>query len=86
MCVDVAARESKKLTLIYLANDIIQNSKRKGHEYSSEFGIVMAKALENVYQLVIHVTRLHVALQTCTTSDRKTRRIILFIQSYVTVV
>ncbi|XP_062501603.1 regulation of nuclear pre-mRNA domain-containing protein 1B-like [Corticium candelabrum] len=46
----LSSRESKKLTLIYLANDIIQNSKRKGHEYSSEFGIVMAKALENVYQ------------------------------------
>ena len=47
-----AAKENKKLTLIYLANDIIQNSKRKGPEYLTEFGVVMAKALENVYQLV----------------------------------
>jgi regulator of Ty1 transposition protein 103 len=49
----LAAKENKKLTLIYLANDIIQNSKRKGPEYSNEFGIVMPKALENVYQLVL---------------------------------
>ncbi|XP_055910127.1 regulation of nuclear pre-mRNA domain-containing protein 1B [Eupeodes corollae] len=35
--------ESKKLTFMYLANDVIQNSKKKGPEYGREFGIVLQK-------------------------------------------
>ncbi|XP_055841982.1 regulation of nuclear pre-mRNA domain-containing protein 1B [Episyrphus balteatus] len=35
--------ESKKLTFMYLANDVIQNSKKKGPEYGREFGVVLQK-------------------------------------------
>ncbi|ESN99499.1 hypothetical protein HELRODRAFT_84234 [Helobdella robusta] len=35
------AKGSKKLTLIYLANDVIQNSKRKGPEYIRDFKVVL---------------------------------------------
>lgn len=35
--------ETKKLTFMYLANDVIQNSKKKGPEYGREFGVVLHK-------------------------------------------
>lgn len=35
--------ESKKLTFMYLANDVIQNSKKKGPEYGREFGNILYK-------------------------------------------
>ncbi|XP_055687561.1 regulation of nuclear pre-mRNA domain-containing protein 1B [Lutzomyia longipalpis] len=38
----------KKLTFMYLANDVIQNSKKKGPEYGSEF----SKALEQAFRHV----------------------------------
>lgn len=41
-----SAKESRKLTFMYLANDVIQNSKKKGPEYGQEFGIHMQKAFE----------------------------------------
>lgn len=40
-----AVPQSKKLTFMYLANDVIQNSKKKGPEYGKEFG----KILKNVF-------------------------------------
>lgn len=36
--------ELQKLTLMYLANDVIQNSKKKGPEYTKEFAPVLKKA------------------------------------------
>ncbi|XP_014248263.1 regulation of nuclear pre-mRNA domain-containing protein 1B [Cimex lectularius] len=36
--------ELRKLTLMYLANDVIQNSKKKGPEYTKEFIPVLRKA------------------------------------------
>uniref|UniRef100_T1J2C0 CID domain-containing protein n=1 Tax=Strigamia maritima TaxID=126957 RepID=T1J2C0_STRMM len=44
----VKAKPSRKLTFMYLANDVIQNSKRKGPEYTKEFGHHLGKAFENV--------------------------------------
>lgn len=38
---------SKKLTLFYLANDIIQNSKRKGPEYNRDFKVILPEACIN---------------------------------------
>ncbi|KAG8274142.1 Regulation of nuclear pre-mRNA domain-containing protein 1A [Homalodisca vitripennis] len=35
---------------MYLANDVIQNSKKKGPEYGREFGTVLRKAFEVVGQ------------------------------------
>lgn len=43
-----AAKMGRKLTLMYLANDVIQNSKRKGLEYKLEF----TRALPRAFQLV----------------------------------
>ncbi|XP_046659484.1 regulation of nuclear pre-mRNA domain-containing protein 1B isoform X2 [Homalodisca vitripennis] len=42
--------EGRQLTLMYLANDVIQNSKKKGPEYGREFGTVLRKAFEVVGQ------------------------------------
>ncbi|KAJ6633866.1 Regulation of nuclear pre-mRNA domain-containing protein 1B [Pseudolycoriella hygida] len=53
------AQKSKKLTFMYLANDVIQNSKKKGPEYGKEFQKVLPKAF------------LHIG-ETCAQSDNKT--------------
>jgi len=42
------AKDHKKLTFMYLANDVIQNSKKKGPEFGKEFGNVLRKAFENM--------------------------------------
>lgn len=39
---------NKKLTLLYLANDIIQNGKKKGPEFKTEFGKVLPRALQHL--------------------------------------
>lgn len=51
------AKSTRRLTFMYLANDVIQNSKKKGPEFSKEFGTILCKAFK------------HVALET----DDKTR-------------
>ncbi|XP_076470124.1 regulation of nuclear pre-mRNA domain-containing protein 1B-like isoform X2 [Babylonia areolata] len=38
------ARPSKRLTFVYLANDIIQNSKKKGPEFAKHFETVLPEA------------------------------------------
>ncbi|XP_017022796.1 regulation of nuclear pre-mRNA domain-containing protein 1B [Drosophila kikkawai] len=38
----------KKLTFMYLANDVIQNSKKKGPEYGKEFSHVLAKVFSHI--------------------------------------
>jgi len=38
----------RKLTAMYLANDVVQNSKKKGPEYAREFGTVMRKVFEHL--------------------------------------
>ncbi|XP_017109024.2 regulation of nuclear pre-mRNA domain-containing protein 1B [Drosophila bipectinata] len=40
--------EPKKLTFMYLANDVIQNSKKKGPEYGKEFSHVLAKVFSHI--------------------------------------
>ena len=42
------ADSSRKLTLLYVANDVIQNSKRKGTEYRGEFLKVLPRALQMI--------------------------------------
>jgi regulator of Ty1 transposition protein 103 len=42
------AKDNRKLTFMYLANDVIQNSKKKGPEFGKEFGNVLRKAFENM--------------------------------------
>lgn len=44
----LAAKESRKLTFMYLANDVIQNSNKKGPEYGKQFGTVLKKAFSHL--------------------------------------
>uniref|UniRef100_UPI00358F4A0C regulation of nuclear pre-mRNA domain-containing protein 1B-like n=1 Tax=Myxine glutinosa TaxID=7769 RepID=UPI00358F4A0C len=42
------AKPSRKLTFLYLANDIIQNSKKKGPEFAHDFSPVLVDAFTHV--------------------------------------
>lgn len=42
------AKDNRKLTFMYLANDVIQNSKKKGPEFGKEFGGVLKKAFDHM--------------------------------------
>uniref|UniRef100_A0A9J8BIR9 Proton-coupled zinc antiporter SLC30A8 n=1 Tax=Cyprinus carpio carpio TaxID=630221 RepID=A0A9J8BIR9_CYPCA len=42
------AQLSRKLTFLYLANDVIQNSKRKGPEFTQDFSPVIVDAFKHV--------------------------------------
>ncbi|XP_072400036.1 regulation of nuclear pre-mRNA domain-containing protein 1B isoform X2 [Diabrotica undecimpunctata] len=44
----IKAKDSKKLTFMYLANDVIQNSRKKGPEYGQEFSLSLNKAFEHM--------------------------------------
>ena len=39
---------ARKLTAMYLANDVVQNSKKRGPEYAKEFGLVMRKVFDHL--------------------------------------
>uniref|UniRef100_G3NM17 Regulation of nuclear pre-mRNA domain-containing protein 1A n=1 Tax=Gasterosteus aculeatus TaxID=69293 RepID=G3NM17_GASAC len=41
---------SRKLTFLYLANDVIQNSKKKGPEFTQDFAPVIVDAFKHVYR------------------------------------
>ncbi|KAL0822349.1 hypothetical protein ABMA28_004446 [Loxostege sticticalis] len=41
-------KDSKQLTFMYLANDVIQNSKKKGPEYGQEFGEVLVDSFKHM--------------------------------------
>lgn len=41
-------KQDRKLTFMYLANDVIQNSKKKGPEYGKEFGQVLPKVFFHI--------------------------------------
>ncbi|XP_058805394.1 regulation of nuclear pre-mRNA domain-containing protein 1B [Phymastichus coffea] len=42
------AKDNRKLMFMYLANDVIQNSKKKGPEFGKEFETVLPKAFEHM--------------------------------------
>ncbi|XP_019638210.1 PREDICTED: regulation of nuclear pre-mRNA domain-containing protein 1B-like isoform X1 [Branchiostoma belcheri] len=42
------AKPGRKLTFMYLANDVIQNSKKKGPEFTKEFTNVLVRAFQHV--------------------------------------
>ena len=44
------AGPARKLTLLFLSNDIVQNSRKKGMELNREFSKVMTKALQISYK------------------------------------
>ncbi|XP_033211487.1 regulation of nuclear pre-mRNA domain-containing protein 1B [Belonocnema kinseyi] len=41
-------KDNRKLMFMYLANDVIQNSKKKGPEFGKEFGTILPKAFEHM--------------------------------------
>ncbi|XP_015603025.1 regulation of nuclear pre-mRNA domain-containing protein 1B [Cephus cinctus] len=41
-------KDNRKLMFMYLANDVIQNSKKKGPEFGKEFATVLPKAFEHM--------------------------------------
>ncbi|KAK3118299.1 hypothetical protein QOZ80_9BG0696980 [Eleusine coracana subsp. coracana] len=45
-----SATNNKKISYLYLSNDILQNSKRKGGEYVNEFWRVLPRSLKYVYE------------------------------------
>ncbi|XP_062203917.1 uncharacterized protein LOC133906137 isoform X2 [Phragmites australis] len=46
-----SATKDKKVSFLYLSNDILQNSKRKGGEYVNEFWRVLPRSLKHVYEI-----------------------------------
>ncbi|KAG1650503.1 Regulation of nuclear pre-mRNA domain-containing protein 1B [Nymphon striatum] len=44
VCISCNPKANKRLTFMYLANDIIQNSRKKGPEFTKEFSNVLEKA------------------------------------------
>lgn len=43
------AQRDQRVSFLYLANDILQNSRRKGSEFVNEFWKVLPAALKHVY-------------------------------------
>lgn len=50
----LTAKPARRLTLMYLANDVIQNSRKKGPEFSKEFLTVLLKAFEHISKYDMH--------------------------------
>lgn len=46
----ISASPNRKLVFMYLANDVIQNSKKKGPEYSDSFSTILGKAFKDISQ------------------------------------
>lgn len=46
--IQASPKSERKLTFMYLANDILQNSRKKGYEYMKEFSPVLEQAIENM--------------------------------------
>ncbi|CAG9768134.1 unnamed protein product [Ceutorhynchus assimilis] len=44
----IKAQKDRQLTFMFLANDVIQNSRKKGPEYSQEFGSSLIKVFEHM--------------------------------------
>lgn len=59
-----SAKSSRKLTFLYLANDVIQNSKRKGPEFTREFESVLVDAFSHVarYVAVFQLSSLEICI------------------------
>merc|ERR1711881_93839 len=47
----VKTSNNRKLTFLYLANDVVQNSRKKAPEFSKEFGAVLTKVFEHLASL-----------------------------------
>ena len=52
------AQGPKKLTFLYLANDVLQNSKKKGPEFNRDFRTVLAEAYKETSRFVLKFTNM----------------------------
>ena len=50
----MTVRASHRLTFMYLANDVIQNSKKKGPEFTREFATVLPDAYKFATKSELH--------------------------------
>ena len=64
-------KSDRKLTLLYLANDILQNSRKKGNEYMKEFSEVILEAIEDIAKFSDDKTRFTVERILNIWKDRK---------------
>lgn len=64
-------KADRKLTFLYLANDILQNSRKKGNEYLKEFSNIMIEAVENIAKYSDDKTRFTVERILNIWKDRK---------------
>ena len=48
----ILAEPDRKLTLFFLANDVIQSSKKKGPEFGTSFGSVLKRSLTHIVKTV----------------------------------
>lgn len=52
-------KDGRQLTFMYLANDVIQNSKKKGPEYGQEFGKVLVESFKHMAKTGINTKTKH---------------------------
>lgn len=55
----LSVKDSKQLTYMYLANDVIQNSKKKGPEYGQEFGEVLGESFQHMAKTGVNLKTKH---------------------------
>lgn len=65
------SKPDRKLTLLYLANDILQNSRKKGSEYLKEYSNMMQDAIEDIAKYSDDKTRFTVERILNIWKDRK---------------
>ena len=55
----ISAKPSKRLTFVYLANDVIQNAKKKAPEFNKDFAHILPDAFTQAAKYVYsHLTHL----------------------------
>lgn len=67
-------KSERKITFMYLANDILQNSRKKGDEYLNEFATVLAEAIDDASRVSDSKTRFSIERILNIWKDRKIYR------------
>lgn len=53
------AKASRRVAFMYLANDVIQNSKKKGTEFTKEFHGILKPSFQHIAKYVTRMNELH---------------------------
>merc|ERR1712241_812329 len=59
------AKNDRKLVFLYLANDVVQNSRKKVPEFPKEFGHCLKKVLEHLTALNLDEKNSEINIKTC---------------------